>query len=209
MNRYRLYAITDSRLHEDMPLDIQVERAINGGATIIQLREKHMNRYVLRDNAVKVLNVCRRYGIPLIINDDVLLAKELDADGVHVGQSDMLAVEARKILGPDKIVGVTAKTVEQAQRAMRDGADYIGSGAVFGSTTKPDAVNMDIALLKQICESVSIPVVAIGGINYDNIDRLIGAKISGIAVVGGVFGTEDIEKSAMKMRQKIDKIIVQ
>lgn len=207
MSIYSLYAITDSRLHPDIPVSTQVEEAIKGGATMIQLREKNMDYDTLREIALSVKSVCRSYNVPFIINDDVVLAKEIDADGVHVGQNDMLAEKARSILGDNKLIGVTAKTVEQAVKAMEAGADYLGSGAVFGSVTKTDAVKMDKSLLYSICESVDIPVVAIGGINLDNVEELSGIPISGVAVVGGIFASDDIIDAAKAIRNKVDRFI--
>ena len=156
--------------------------------------------------AVSIHNICRKNKVPLIINDHVHLAKDIDAEGVHIGQDDMDIVQARQILGPDKIIGVTAKTVEQAVTAYENGADYLGSGAVFGSVTKPEAIPMDMGLLCEICESVPIPVVAIGGINIDNIDRLSGVPVAGVAVVGGIFAEGDIEMAARRLMSKLDHL---
>lgn len=195
-----LYAITDSRLAKKQSLFVQIEEALKGGVTLLQLREKEKHGEELLEEALKVQAICRKYQVPLIINDDVELAKRIDADGVHVGQSDIAAEEARKILGPDKIIGVTAKTVEQAKIAQRAGADYLGSGAVFGTTTKADAKPMSIDLLKEIVKSVDIPVVAIGGIDDTNISRLSGSGIAGVAVVSGIFGKEDCLKAAETLK---------
>lgn len=196
----KLYAITDrSVLKNKMTMAEAVEEAILGGATIIQLREKHLRGEELRQEAVSIQKVCKTYKVPFIINDDVELAKEIDADGVHVGQSDMSVENARKILGDGKIVGATAKTIEQALTAQSQGADYLGSGAVFGTTTKLDAKPMSMELLTEICQSVNIPVVAIGGIDADNVGKLKEVPITGVAVVSGVFGGSDIRKSAKKI----------
>ena len=196
-NDLRLYVITDrSVLKKDMAMAEAVEEAILGGATIVQLREKHLEGEELLNEAVSVQKVCRKYKVPFIINDNVELAKKIDADGVHVGQSDMSVENARKILGTDKIVGATAKTIEQALTAKEQGADYLGSGAVFGTTTKLDAKPMSMDLLADICNSVNIPVVAIGGIDAENVGVLKKVPITGVAVVSGVFGGIDIRKSA-------------
>lgn len=195
-----LYAVTDSRWLNGKPLAQAVEEAILGGATIVQLREKMLSYEEKKKLAREVLKVCRSYGIPLIINDDVHLAKEIDADGVHLGQSDMEIGRAREILG-DKIIGITAKTVEQAKCAAAAGADYLGSGAVFGSSTKDDAKPLDHDLLDTICESVDIPVTAIGGINKDNIMELKGRKMSGFAVVSGIFHSEDIKSATAELKK--------
>lgn len=199
----KLYAITDRAWLKGESLAHQVELAIKGGTTIVQLREKHLQGQELETLALEVQQVCKRYHVPFIINDDVELAKKIDADGVHVGQSDMAVEQARAILGPDKIVGATAKTIEQAQIAEKQGADYLGSGAMFGSTTKTDALPMTTELLQQICKSVQIPVVAIGGITIDNVEQLKDCSIAGVAVVSGIFAQEDIEKAAQEFRAKL------
>lgn len=196
-----LYAITDSRLAKKQTIYEQIEDALKGGVTLLQLREKFLAGEEKKSEALKVLEICRKYNVPLIINDDVNLAKEIDADGVHVGQSDLEAGEARKILGPDKIIGVTAKTVEQAKAAQAAGADYLGSGAVFGTTTKLDAKPMTMELLKEIVDSVDIPVVAIGGIDETNISKLKGTGIAGVAVVSGIFAKDDCCLAAKVLKE--------
>lgn len=195
-----LYAITDSRLAISQTLEEQVEDALKGGVTILQLREKEMAVDDFKEEAIRIKKICDRYNVPLIINDNVEIAKEIDADGVHVGQSDIEAGKVREILGVDKIIGVTAKTVEQAIAAQNAGADYLGSGAVFGTTTKLDAKKMSLELLKEITASVDIPVVAIGGIDETNIDQLAGTGIVGVAVVSGIFGKDDCEKAAKELK---------
>ena len=194
-----LYAVTDTSWLRGQTLAQQVEAALRGGATMVQLREKELEGEALEQEAREILAVCRKYGVPLLINDDVMLAKKIGAEGVHVGQSDMAAAEARSILGPDAIIGVTARTVEQAQAAEKAGADYLGSGAVFGTSTKKDAKPLDPAYFQQICESVSIPVVAIGGITANNIRQLEGRKMSGFAIVSGIFAAQDIEAQTKKL----------
>ena len=197
MPNYTLYAITDRQwLTPGEPLSEAVEKAIQGGATIIQLREKTLTGTALEAEALSVQKVCRKYKVPLVINDDVELAKKIDADGVHIGQDDMALSEARAILGDDKIIGVTAKTIELARKAMEGGASYLGSGAVFGSTTKTDAKPMTLDVFQSICESVNIPVVAIGGIDETNIEKLRGRKMSGFAVVSAIFAKPDIKAAA-------------
>ena len=183
-----LYAITDSRLAKEQSFYEQIEDALKGGVTLLQLREKNMCEEDLLKEALEVQKICKKYRVPLIINDDVELAKKINADGVHVGQSDLDAGTARTILGPDKIIGVTAKTVEQARAAQRAGADYLGSGAIFGTGTKPDAKPMTMELLREIVNAVDIPVVAIGGIDSSNAYKLAKTGIAGIAVVNGIFG---------------------
>ncbi len=184
----------------------QVEKALKGGVTLVQLREKELSEADFEQEAKELLELCHKYNVNLIINDNVALAAKVGADGVHIGQSDMGVEKARAILGKEKIIGVTAKTVEQAKAAEAAGADYLGSGAVFGTSTKKDAKPMDHALLQEICESVKIPVVAIGGIDGGNILLLKGRKMTGVAVVSGLFACEDIKKAAEDLREKADRI---
>ena len=201
--KLKLYAITDSAWTKDTDLVSQVRSALLGGATIVQYREKHLPYDQLKKQASDLLLVCREFKVPLIINDDPHLAKEIDADGVHVGLSDMSVKEARRILGEDKIIGATAKTVEQARDAYAQGADYLGSGAVFGSSTKLDAVPMTRKTLDDICASVPIPVVAIGGIDQTNVLELKGASIAGVAVVKGIFGADDVRTAASHLARLV------
>lgn len=203
----RLYAVTDRSWLGTQALAQQVEQALRGGATCVQLREKELNDTDFLAEAKELKILCARYGVPLIINDNVELALEVDADGVHVGQEDMNAQDVRGLIGPGKILGVTAKTIEQAQKAQLNGADYLGSGAVFGSTTKPNARPMTKELLHSICASVSIPVVAIGGIHRGNIASLAGTGIRGAAVVSGIFAAADIEEECFRLRAEIDRIV--
>lgn len=209
MNRQELilYGITDRSWLEGGRLSDKVQEAINGGVTIIQYREKNLDGDALLEDAKSVLEVCRKNNIKLIINDNVSLAKEIDADGVHLGQNDMDISKAREILGNDKIIGITAKTIKQAQLAEEKGANYLGSGAVFGSKTKKDAIPMEHDLLQKICESVNIPVVAIGGINKDNILELKGRKMAGVAVVSGIFKAHNIEEATKELFEKAKAII--
>ena len=206
-NCLRLYAVTDRSWLGDETLYTQVEKALKGGATMIQIREKELDEAHFEQEAREIQQLCKSYKVPLIINDNVALAKRIHADGVHIGQSDMQLVSAREILGDDKIIGVTAKTVEQAKEAEASGADYLGSGAVFGSSTKTDAKPMDHALLQRICESVSIPVVAIGGITSENAVRLSGRGIAGIAVVSGIFANPDIEAETRHLLELVNNIL--
>lgn len=203
----RLYAVTDRSWLGNQTLAQQVEQALRGGATCVQLREKELNDTDFLAEARELKALCARYGVPLIINDNVELALEVDADGVHVGQEDMDARDVRGLIGPDKILGVTAKTLEQAQKAQQAGANYLGSGAVFGSTTKLNARPMTKELLQSICESVQIPVVAIGGIHRGNIAFLAGTGIRGAAVVSGIFSAVDIAEECRILRAEIDKIV--
>ena len=173
---------------------------------MVQLREKELSEADFEQEAKELLELCHKYNVNLIINDNVALAAKVGADGVHIGQSDMGVEKARAILGKEKIIGVTAKTVEQAKAAEAAGADYLGSGAVFGTSTKKDAKPMDHALLQEICESVKIPVVAIGGIDGGNILLLKGRKMAGVAVVSGLFACEDSKKAAEDLGEKADRI---
>lgn len=202
----RLYAVTDRSWLRGQTLFEQVEQALIGGATLVQLREKELDEDTFLREAVDMAKLCHRYGVPLLINDNVEIARRSGADGVHVGQEDMEAAAVRSILGSDMIVGVTAKTAGQALRAQEAGADYLGSGAVFGSSTKLNAKPMTRELLKSICNAVSIPVVAIGGINRENILDLAGTDIDGVAVVSGIFAAADIEAECRHLRSIVQQI---
>lgn len=202
-----LYAVTDRSWIGTSSLELQVEAAIRGGATMVQLREKYLTGTALEEQALAVQRVCRKYQIPFLINDNVALARRIHADGVHVGQSDIAAEKARALLGADRIIGVTAKTVEQALAAEAAGADYLGSGAVFGSGTKSDAIKLDHDVLDKICDSVSIPVVAIGGIHADNILQLKGRKMNGFAVVSGIFHNADITSATRTLRTLAEQTV--
>lgn len=202
----RLYAVTDRSWLNGRTLAEQVEEALEGGATCVQLREKALAEDEFLREAVELARLCHRYGVPLLINDNVEIARRSGADGVHVGQDDMEAHAARGLLGSDMIVGVTAKTVEQALRAQDAGANYLGSGAVFGSTTKLNARPMTKETLASICAAVSIPVVAIGGVNRANAASLAGTGIAGIAVVSGIFAAPDIREECRALRAIAEQI---
>jgi len=202
-----LYAITDRSWLNGESLASHVERAIKGGVTMVQLREKSLDHTSFLTEAIEIQNICHKYEVPFMINDNVFLAREIDADGIHIGQNDMNILEAQRIIGRDKIIGVTAKTVEQALYAQKCGADYLGSGAVFGSNTKLDAKTMSHELLQEICASVTIPVVAIGGITEGNILSLKGRGIAGAAVVSGIFAQPNVEAAARKLRDKINNMM--
>lgn len=206
-NKFTLYAVTDRHWLCGREFCEDIEKALKGGVTLVQLREKSLSFEDFCTEAKKVHELCQRYNVPLIINDNVEVAKAINAEGVHLGQSDMNPIKAREILGADKIIGVTARTVEQAIKAEKDGADYLGSGAVFGTSTKSDATKMTFETLNNICNSVKIPVVAIGGINKNNISDLCGTAISGVAVVSGIFAESDIESSCKELKMKVGKII--
>lgn len=202
---YTLYVITDRAWLRGVPLADAVAQAIEGGASLVQIREKHVptEEYILRAREIKA--VCDRYGVPLIVNDSVEVAQAAGA-GVHLGADDGDIAEARRILGPDAVIGATAKTIAQAQAAERAGADYLGAGAVFGSTTKADAKPMAIAQFLEICKSVSIPVVAIGGVSADNALQLTGAGAAGLCVISAVFAQPDIQAAARRMRALAEEV---
>lgn len=191
-----LYAVTDRAWLGDKTLSWQVGESLKGGATMIQLREKHLDHEHFLKEAKEIKELCRKYQVPFLINDDVDLAVEVDADGVHVGQHDMEAEEVRKKIGPNHILGVSAQTVEQALLAQQAGADYLGVGAVFPTGTKDDADAVSIQTLGEICHAVSIPVVAIGGIGQHNVMQLAGSGICGIAVVSAIYAQPDIQNAA-------------
>ncbi|MFV0519198.1 MAG: thiamine phosphate synthase [Lachnospirales bacterium] len=195
-NDMLLYAVTDSRWTENTSLDKQVEEAILGGVTFVQLREKNLDDAPFIELSRKVKNITDTYKIPYVINDNINVAIEIDADGVHIGQSDNSLIETRKKLGNDKIIGVSVQTVEQALLAEKNGADYLGVGAIFSTNTKLDTKNVNLETLKEICNAVNIPVVGIGGIDKNNIELLKGVGISGIAVVSSIFAEKDIKKAS-------------
>ena len=197
-----LYAVTDRHWLGNNTLYSQVEKAIKGGVSFVQLREKDLSHEEFLAEAKEIQKLCKKHNIPFIINDDVALAKEIDADGVHVGQSDMEAGSVRELLGDDKIIGVSARTVEEALLAEERGADYLGVGAVFPTSTNLDAKDVDFETLKAITSAVKIPVVAIGGITKDNIHELKGSGIVGVAVVSAIFAQEDIEKAAKELKSE-------
>ena len=193
-----LYAITDRSWLQGRSLAQDVEQAILGGSTIIQIREKNISDDEYIKRASEILPVCQKYNIPLIINDRVSVAKALGC-GVHLGASDGDIKQAREILGKDAIIGATAKTIETAKLAEESGADYIGSGAVFGSETKTDAKPMNLEFFAEICKSVNIPVVAIGGINPNNAFKLKNTGLAGICAVSGIFAQQDIKKATQNL----------
>lgn len=204
-----LYAVTDRHWLGDETLYDQVKKALDGGATFVQLREKKLDREDFLAEALEIQKLCRKYGVPFVINDEVSIAKVIDADGVHVGQSDMEAMDVRKVLGPDKILGVSAQTVEQAITAEKHGADYLGVGAVFATGSKDDADDVSHETLKAICEAVSIPVIAIGGITKDNVSELVGSGICGVAVISAIFGQNDIKKATEELKVSVEKMLEQ
>ena len=202
-----LYAVTDRSWLKGKTLSSVVEEAILGGATFIQLREKNLNFGDFLNEAIEIRKICNKYKIPFVIDDNVEIALKSGADGVHLGQNDMNIQQARNILGQNKIIGATARTVEQAVKAEQEGADYIGSGAVFATSTKSDTVPLSYENLCKICSSVSIPVVAIGGINIGNVKNLKNSGISGVAVVSGIFKSDDVRKSAFNLKKTVLEIL--
>lgn len=192
----RLYAVTDRAWTGRQALPEQVEAALRGGATCLQLREKELGADAFLAEALDVRRLCMRHGVPMIVNDAVDVALRVGADGVHIGQSDRPAADVRRQLGPGRILGVSAQTVEQAVAAERAGADYLGVGAVFPTSTKRDADAVPLAALRAICAAVRIPVVAIGGIGAGNLGQLRGSGIVGVAVVSALFAQRDIESAA-------------
>ena len=201
----QLYAVTDSRWLNGNSLAEVVEKALAGGVTCVQLREKHLPFDEFLRTAKEIKALCQNFHVPFIVDDNLDIALACDADGLHIGQNDMPAAKARQLLGPDKILGVSAQTAQQAVTACRDGADYLGVGAVFPTGTKTDAVEVPLDMLKTITAAVDIPVVAIGGINADNITQLSGTGIAGAAVVSAIFAQKDIKKAAANLRQLIAK----
>ena len=201
-----LYGVTDRAWVGDKTFEEQIEDSLKGGVTCIQLREKSLKEDEFLEEAKVIRKLTKEYQIPLIINDNVEIALASDADGVHVGQKDARVMEVRKRLGADKIIGVSARTVEQAKEAEQMGADYLGVGAVFGTTTKGDANKISMEVLKEICESVSIPVVAIGGVCEENILQLKGSGVAGVAVVSGIYAKPNIKESSKKLAELAKEI---
>ena len=205
-NSLELYAITDRHWLNGASLYDQVEQTILGGATFIQVREKELDKEDFLNEAVEIQKLCKAHHIPFVINDNVEIARSIDADGVHVGQSDMKAGDVRALIGSDKILGVSVQTVEQAVLAEKNGADYLGVGAVFQTGSKADADDVSHETLKAICEAVSIPVIAIGGITKDNVMQLAGSGICGIAVISAIFAQKDLYAATAELKKQIDKL---
>ncbi len=202
-----LYAVTDRTWANNQTLLDQVADALDAGVTFLQLREKEMREDEFLEEARKMKQLAHQYHVPFVINDNVPVALQSDADGVHVGQTDMKVATVRALLGPEKILGVSVQTVLQAKAAEADGADYLGVGAVFNTSTKKDAAEVSYKTLYEICNTVSIPVVAIGGISFDNIKLLSGSGISGIAVVSALFASDSISKSTEQLKKEIEEIV--
>ena len=195
-----LYAVTDRAWTGKQTLYEQVEAALKGGVTCVQLREKELDETAFLQEAKELCALCRRYGVPFLVNDNVEIAIACGADGIHVGQEDLAAGEVRRRVGENMILGVSVHTVEEAFQAVRDGADYLGLGAVFPTSTKTDVEQMSNETLRAICDAVDVPIVAIGGINRGNILRLAGSGVDGVALVSAIFSAEDIEGTCRELR---------
>ncbi len=202
-----LYAVTDRRWSEGTTLYEQVEQALQGGVSTLQLREKNLGDEEFLKEALEIKELCKKYDVPLIINDNVEVAIKCGADGVHVGQEDMEASKVREKVGPDMIIGVSAHNVEEARRAVSNGADYLGVGAVFSTSTKDDVDVLSKETLKDICLAVDVPVVAIGGINQNNILELKGTGVDGVAVVSAIFSSENIVETCKKLRKLSEEMV--
>lgn len=204
-----LYAVTDRSWVGRQSLYEQIEDALKGGVTIVQLREKNLADDEFVAEAIKIKELCHRYHVPLIINDNVDVALKSGADGVHVGIEDIPVSKIRKKVGKDFIIGATAKTVEQAKAAEKAGADYLGVGAVFPSPTKKNAIRITTEQLKEICSSISIPAVAIGGISLENVLEIKGGGMDGLAVVSAIFAADDIQKTTAELKEKAKAVVGQ
>lgn len=210
---YRLYLVTDRNCLQQQTLEQAVEQAILGGVTLVQLREKAIASKEFYERALRIKAICHRYNVPLLINDRVDIALAVEADGVHIGQSDLPCRVVRQILGKDKIIGVSARTAQQAIQAQADGADYLGVGAMFATSTKADAQTVTIASLTQIRQSVTLPIVAIGGINHTTLPALqqalqsaemsTGGVIDGVAVVSAILGQKDVKLASEQLKEII------
>ena len=194
-----LYAVTDRAWAKEKSLYQQVEEALKGGVTCVQLREKNLSDEEFLQEAVKIKALCQRYNVPLFINDNVFVALKCGADGVHVGQDDMEVSEVRSVVGENMMIGVSAHSVEEALEAVKNGADCLGVGAMFATSTKADANVLSWQTLHDICHAVDVPVVAIGGLNKDNIPSLAGSGVDGVALVSAIFASEDIESECRRL----------
>ena len=202
----RLYAVRDRSWVGVQTLLEQIESSLLGGTTLVQLREKDLSDCEFIQEAISVKRLCERFGVPLLINDNVNVALRSGADGVHLGQDDLPLQEARKMLGPNKIIGISTHTVEEAMKAEQGGADYVGVGSVFATQTKLDANVLSIDYIREICQAVNIPVVAIGGIKEENMDVLRNTGVAGIAVVSAIFGQPDIEMATLRLKEYADRL---
>lgn len=202
-----LYAVTDRHWLNGRTLVDVVKESLDGGVTMIQLREKSLDEGKFLEEAKELQALCRERHVPFIVNDNVDIAKAMDADGVHVGQDDMAALDARAKLGLDKLIGVSAHTVEEALLAEKQGADYLGVGAVFPTSSKSDVGEMSYETLKAICKAVSIPVVAIGGISGENVGKLAGSGICGVAVISAIYAAKDVKAAAADLKATVEEML--
>lgn len=203
-----LYAVTDRAWTGKQSLEEQAEAALKGGVTCLQLREKELDEEEFLKEAIELKRLCAAYHVPFIVNDNVEIAVKCRADGIHVGQEDMETGKVRALAGPEMMIGVSVQTPEQAAAAQEAGADYLGVGAVFGTATKPDAIDVPFETLRKICETVSIPVVAIGGISKANMYRLSGLGADGAALVSAIFSAGDIEQECRELRMLSEQIFL-
>lgn len=202
-----LYAVTDRGCIGSRDFYREIENALDGGVTCLQLREKNMSESELVEEIGRVKKICKKYSVPLIVNDNYTAAIKGGADGVHVGIEDAPVAKIRSAAGEGFIIGATAKTVEQAKKAQADGADYLGVGAVFPSPTKANAIRITAQQLECICASVTIPAVAIGGITAENAHEIVGSRVSGIAVVSALFGAQDVRSAAERLKDRAAEIV--
>ena len=202
-----LYAVTDRAWTGKQNLYEQVESALKGGATCVQLREKNLDEEKFLQEAIEIRGLCKKYGVPFLINDNVEIAIKCEADGVHVGQEDMEVSKVRKLVGDKMIIGASVQSVEEALYSVKNGADYLGVGAMFSTSTKLDANVISFETLKNICNAVNIPVVAIGGIGKNNIMKLSGSGVNGVALVSAIFGAENIEEECKELRGLSEQMI--
>lgn len=202
-----LYAVTDRAWTGKESLYTQVEKALKGGVTCVQLREKELDEETFLQEAIRIRKLCQCYHVPLIINDNVKVAVACHADGIHVGQDDMEAKEVRRWIGKSMILGVSVHSVDEAEQAAACGADYLGVGAVFSTTTKHKVSRMPMEILQSICRAVEVPVVAIGGINQGNIMELAGSGVDGVALVSAIFSAENIEEQCQSLRRMAEEMV--
>lgn len=202
-----LYAVTDRAWIGKQNLYEQVESALKGGATCVQLREKNLDEELFLEEAIKIKSLCKKYGIPFLVNDNVDIAIKCEADGVHVGQEDTAVSKVRKLVGDKMIIGVSVQNINEALESIKNGADYLGVGAMFSTSTKLDANVIPFENLKSICNAVNIPVVAIGGIGKNNIMKLAGSGVNGVALVSAIFGAKNIEEECRELLRLSEQII--
>ncbi|WP_288521577.1 thiamine phosphate synthase [uncultured Brachyspira sp.] len=202
-----LYAVTDRAWIGKQNLYEQVESALKGGATCVQLREKNLDEELFLEEAIKIKSLCKKYGIPFLVNDNVDIAIKCEADGVHVGQEDTAVSKVRKLVGDKMIIGVSVQNINEALESIKNGADYLGVGAMFSTSTKLDANVIPFENLKSVCNAVNIPVVAIGGIGKNNIMKLAGSGADGVALVSAIFGAKNIEEECRELRRLSEQMI--